>query len=140
MEKGGADDWFATAYIAVLTDATIMSGIAFIWRELSTDHPVVNFRILKNRSFAVGIVASFVLGFALYGSVFVFPVFCQNLLGFDAEQTGLILFPGGVATICLMPFVGVMVKRGVPGQFMATGGLFLFFVFPWMLSNSTPES
>jgi DHA2 family multidrug resistance protein len=72
--------------------------------------------------------------------VFVFPVFCQNLLGFDAEQTGLILFPGGVATICLMPFVGMALKRGVPGQFMATGGFFLFFVFTWMLSNSTLES
>jgi DHA2 family multidrug resistance protein len=98
---------------------------------------VVNFKILKNRSFAIGIVTSFVLGFALYGSVFVFPVFCQNLLGFSAQQTGIILFPSGVATICLMPFVGIMLKRGIPGQFMATGGFFLFFVFTWMLSNST---
>jgi DHA2 family multidrug resistance protein len=140
LEKGETEDWFATTYITVLTFTTIIAGICFLWRELSTDHPVVNFRILKNRSFAVGIVTSFVLGFALYGSVFVFPVFCQNLLGFDAEQTGLILFPGGVATICLMPFVGMMLKRGVPGQFMATGGFFLFFVFTWMLSNSTLES
>ncbi|MES1159531.1 MAG: DHA2 family efflux MFS transporter permease subunit, partial [Bacteroidota bacterium] len=140
LEKGETEDWFATPYISVLTATTVLAGIAFIWRELSTDHPVVNFKILKNRSFAVGIVTSFVLGFALYGSVFIFPVFCQNLLGFDAEQTGLILFPGGVATICLMPFVGMMLKRGVPGQFMATGGFFLFFVFTWMLSNSTLES
>lgn len=140
LEKGETEDWFATTYIIVLTFATIIAAIAFLWRELSTDHPVVNFRILKNRSFAVGIVTSFVLGFALYGSVFIFPVFCQNLLGFDAEQTGLILFPGGIATICLMPFVGMMLKRGVPGQFMATGGFFLFFIFTWMLSNSTLES
>jgi len=117
-----------------------LSGIAFIWREISTDHPVVNFRILKNRSFAVGLVTSFVLGFALYGSVFIFPVFCQSLLGFNAQQTGIILFPSGVATICLMPFVGVMLKKGVPGQFMATGGFFLFFMFTWMLSNSTLAS
>jgi DHA2 family multidrug resistance protein len=140
LEKGETEDWFATTYIIVLTFTTIVAAILFLWRELSTDHPVVNFRILKNRSFAVGIVTSFVLGFALYGSVFIFPVFCQNLLGFDAEQTGLILFPGGVATICLMPFVGVMLKKGIPGQFMATGGFFLFFVFTWMLSNSTLES
>ena len=140
LEKGETEDWFATTYIVILTFTAIIAAILFLWRELSTDHPVVNFRILKNRSFAVGIVTSFVLGFALYGSVFIFPVFCQNLLGFDAEQTGLILFPGGVATICLMPFVGVMLKKGVPGQFMATGGFFLFFIFMWMLSNSTLES
>ncbi|HXB91643.1 MAG TPA: DHA2 family efflux MFS transporter permease subunit [Puia sp.] len=140
LEKGESEDWFAKTYIAVLTFSTIIAAIAFIWREMTTDHPVVNFRILKNRSFAVGIVTSFVLGFALYGSVFVFPVFCQNLLGFSAQQTGQLLFPGGLATICMMPFVGMALKRGVPGQFMATGGFFLFFVFTWMLSNSTLES
>src|SRR5258708_6202910 len=140
LEKGETEDWFATPYISVLTAATILSGIAFIWRELSTDHPVVNFRILKNRSFAVGIVTSFLLGFSLYGSVFIFPVFCQNLLGFNAQQTGELLFPGGMATICMMPFVGMMLKRGVPGQFLATGGFFLFFFFTWMLSNSPLES
>jgi DHA2 family multidrug resistance protein len=140
LEKGETEDWFATPYISALMLSTVLAGIAFIWRELSTDHPVVNFRILKNRSFAIGIVTSFVLGFALYGSVFVFPIFCQNLLGFSAQQTGVILFPSGVATICLMPFVGMMLKRGIPGQFMATGGFFLFFVFTWMLSNSTLES
>src|SRR5688572_21793183 len=140
LEKGETEDWFQTPYIALLTVTTIMAGIGFIWRELSTDHPVVDFRILKNRSFAVGIVTSFALGFALYGSVFIFPVFCQNLLGFTALQTGLILLPSGVATILMMPFVGMMLKKGVPAQFLATGGFLLFFVFCWLLSNSTLES
>jgi len=140
LEKGESEDWFSKTYITVLAFTTVVAAILFVWREMSTDHPVVNFRILKNRSFAVGIVTSFVLGFALYGSVFIFPVFCQNLLGFSAQQTGELLFPGGMATICMMPFVGAMLKRGVPGQLMATGGFFLFFVFTWMLSNSTLES
>jgi MFS transporter, DHA2 family, multidrug resistance protein len=140
LEKGESEDWFSKTYIIVLTFTAIIAAIVFIWRELSTDHPVVNFRILKNRSFAIGIVTSFVLGFALYGSVFIFPVFCQNLLGFDAEQTGLILFPGGLATIMMMPWVGRMLKRGVPAQLMSAGGFILFFVFTWMLSNSTLES
>lgn len=140
LEKGETEDWFQTPYIAGLTIATVLAGIGFIWRELSTDHPVVDFRILKNRSFAIGIITSFALGFALYGSVFIFPVFCQNLLHFTALQTGLILLPGGLATIIMMPFVGAMLKRGVPAQYMATGGFILFFVFCWLLSNSTLES
>lgn len=140
LEKGETEDWFQTPYITALTVSTILAGIGFIWRELSTDHPVVDFRILKNRSFAIGIITSFALGFALYGSVFIFPVFCQNLLGFTALQTGLILLPGGLATIVMMPFVGTMLKKGVPAQFMATGGFFLFFIFCWLLSNSTLES
>jgi DHA2 family multidrug resistance protein len=140
LEKGESEDWFATPYIAALTISTLLAGVGFIWRELSTDHPVVDFRILKDRSFAVGIVTSFALGFALYGSVFIFPVFCQNLLGFTALQTGLIMLPSGVATILCMPFVGAMLKKGIPAQFMATGGFFLFFIFCWLLSNSTLES
>ncbi|PWU05100.1 MAG: MFS transporter [Bacteroidetes bacterium] len=140
LEKGESEDWFATPYISVLTVATVLAAISFIWRELSTDHPVVNFKILKYRSFTVGIFSSFALGFALYGSVFIFPVFCQNLLGFSAQQTGELLFPGGLATICMMPFVGVMLKKGVPAQYMATLGFILFFVFSWMLHNSTLES
>jgi DHA2 family multidrug resistance protein len=88
----------------------------------------------------VGIFTSFALGFALYGSVFIFPVFCQNLLSFTPLQTGLILLPGGLATIIMMPFVGVMLKRGIPAQLMAAGGFILFFVFTWMLSNSTLNS
>lgn len=139
LEKGESEDWFAKTYILVLTVAAILGILLFIWREMSTDHPVVNFRIMRHRSFSVGMFTSFMLGFGLYGSVFVFPIFCQNLLGFTAEQTGLILFPGGLCTILMMPFVGKMLNRGIPAQFMATIGMFLFFVFTTMLSNSTLE-
>lgn len=107
---------------------------------MSTDHPIVNFKIMRHRSFSVGMFTSFVLGFGLYGSVFVFPIFCQNLLGFSPLQTGELLFPGGLCTIVMMPFIGIMLKKNIPAQFMATIGMFLFFVFCSMLSNSTLQS
>jgi DHA2 family multidrug resistance protein len=137
LEKGESEDWFATTYIIVLTVTAILGTLLFIWREMSTDHPIVNFAIMRHRSFSVGMFTSFILGFGLYGSVFVFPVFCQNLLGFNAQQTGELLFPGGLCTIFMMPFIGKMLNKGIPAQFMATVGMFLFFVFTWMLSNST---
>ncbi|MES2278434.1 MAG: DHA2 family efflux MFS transporter permease subunit [Bacteroidota bacterium] len=140
LEKGESEDWFSKTYILVLTIAAVLGIILFIWRELSTDHPIVNFGILRHRSFAVGMFTSFILGFGLYGSVFVFPVFCQNLLGFNAQQTGELLFPGGLCTIVMMPFIGKMLNKGIPAQFMATIGMFLFFVFTNMLSNSTLET
>ncbi|ARS35239.1 DHA2 family efflux MFS transporter permease subunit [Pontibacter actiniarum] len=136
LEKGESEDWFETGYIVVLAVMAVLGAILFIWRELSTDHPIVNLKILKHRSFSIGMFTSFVLGFGLYGSMFVFPIFCQNLLGFTAQQTGQLLLPGGLCTIIMMPFVGKMLQRGVPAQFMATMGMFLFFVFSWMLSNS----
>jgi len=140
LEKGESEDWFSKTYILVLTISSVLGLLLFIWRELSTDHPIVNFAIMRHRSFAVGMFTSFVLGFGLYGSVFVFPVFCQSLLGFSAQQTGEILFPGGLCTILMMPFIGKMLNKGIPAQFMATIGMFLFFVFTSMLSKSTLNS
>jgi DHA2 family multidrug resistance protein len=140
LEKGESEDWFSKTYILILTITAILGTLLFIWRELSTEHPIVNFSIMRHRSFSVGMFTSFVLGFGLYGSVFVFPIFCQTLLGFSAQQTGEILFPGGVCTIILMPFIGKMLNKGIPAQFMATIGMFLFFVFTTMLSRSTLNS
>lgn len=140
LEKGESEDWFATGYIIVLTISAVLGTLLFIWRELSTDHPIVNFKIMRHRSFSIGMFTSFILGLGLYGSMFVFPVFCQSLLGFTAQQTGEILFPGGLVTIAMMPFVGIMLKKGVPAQFMATAGLILFFVFSHMLSESSLAS
>jgi len=140
LEKGESEDWFSKTYILVLTISAILGLFFFIWREMTFEHPIVNFKIMRHRSFAVGMFTSFVLGFGLYGSVFVFPVFCQNLLGFSSQQTGLILFPGGLCTIMMMPFIGKALKAGIPAQFMATGGMILFFVFTTMLSHSTLAS
>jgi DHA2 family multidrug resistance protein len=140
LEKGEDKDWFQTWWITALTFTTIISAICFIWRETKIDFPIVNFKILRHRSFSIGIFTSFALGVALYGSTFIFPVFCQNILGFTAKQTGLILLPGGCATILCMPFVGNMLKKGIPAQFLSAGGFILFFIFCWMLYGSSLDS
>ncbi|WP_442794420.1 DHA2 family efflux MFS transporter permease subunit [Pelobium manganitolerans] len=140
LEKGESEDWFATSYILVLSIISVLGFLLFIWREKTVEYPIVNLEILKKRSFAVGMFFSFVLGFGLYGSVFIFPIFCQNLLGFSPLQTGEILLPGGIATIVLMPFIGMMLKKGVPAQLMAGFGMLMFFFFSLMLSKSTLSS
>lgn len=140
LEKGEGEDWFHTNYIVFLSATAFIGFLLFIWREFSTDHPVVNFKIMRHRSFSVGMFTSFVLGFGLYGSMFVFPIFCQNLLGFTAQQTGELLLPGGLVTIAMMPFIGKMLQKGIPAQFMATAGMVLFFLFSSMLSHSTLAS
>ncbi|WP_285010084.1 DHA2 family efflux MFS transporter permease subunit [Pedobacter faecalis] len=140
LEKGESEDWFATPYITALAALSVIGLLLFIWRETTTDHPIVNFKIMRHRSFSIGMFTSFILGFGLYGSVFVFPVFCQNLLGFSPLQTGELLFPGGLCTIILMPFIGIMLKKGVPAQIMAAIGMLLFFIFCSMLSKSTLQS
>lgn len=140
LEKGEGDDWFDSTYIIVLSILSVIAIVGFIWRELTTVHPVVDLRILKNRSLAIGMITTFILGFGLFGSVFIFPVFCQNILGFSAQQTGMLLIPGGLSTIFMMPFVGKMLQNKFPPQIMATVGFILFFLFTFTLSNSNLSS
>ncbi|MDP4220818.1 MAG: DHA2 family efflux MFS transporter permease subunit [Bacteroidota bacterium] len=137
LEKGNGEDWFSTTYIAVLAFVVLITGILFVWRELSTEHPVVNFKILRHRSFSLGIVTSFAFGFGLFTSFFVLPIFCQNLLGFSAQQTGIMIMWGGIATIVLLPFVGMALKRGIPAQLICLGGMIFFLIFTQMVSGLT---
>ena len=137
LERGERDDWFSATYIVMLTILAAIGIGAFIWRELTAEHPVVELRVLKDRSLAVGTLFTFILGFGLYSSIFIFPVFAQNLLGFTAMQTGLILLPGGIATAFMMPIVGKLLQRRVPAQLMNALGFISFFVFTYLLSQST---
>src|SRR4029079_13079850 len=135
-----SEDWFAANYIIVLTVVAVLALAAFIWRELTIDHPIVDLKVLKDRSLAVGTFFTFIMGFGLYASVFIFPVFAQNLLGLTAMQTGLILLPGSLATAVMMPVVGKLLQRGVPPQLMNALGFISFFFFTFLLSHSTLAS
>ena len=140
LERGESEDWFETSYISWLTIISILGIIFFIWHELTTEHPVVDLRILKNRELAIGMFTTFILGFGLFASLFVFPVFCQNLLGFTAQQTGELMIPGGLATIVTMPIVGKLLQKKFPPQVMAMLGFIFFFIFTYLLSRSTLQS
>jgi MFS transporter, DHA2 family, multidrug resistance protein len=140
LERGEREDWFAATYITVLAIVAGICIVGFIWREMTARHPVVDLRVLRDRSLAVGTLFTFILGFGLYSSVFIFPVFVQNLLGFTAMQTGLILLPGALATAVMMPVVGKLLQKGFPAQLMNAMGFISFFLFTWMLSKSTLES
>ncbi|HRH66420.1 MAG TPA: DHA2 family efflux MFS transporter permease subunit [Bacteroidia bacterium] len=140
LERGESEDWFETPYIVWMSILSIAGIIAFIWRELTTDHPIVDLRILKNRSLSIGMFTTFILGFGLFASVFVFPVFCQNLIGFTAQQTGMLLIPGGLTTIFMMPMVGRLLQKKFPPQIMATIGFLFFFGFTTLMSKSNLNS
>src|SRR6185436_7887869 len=140
LEKGESEDWFNTTYIIVLTIISALSMVAFVLQELNTEHPVVNLRIMKNRSLAIGMFTTFILGFGLFASVFIFPIFCQNLLGFTAQQTGELLIPGGLATIMMMPLVGRLLQKKIPPQVLASLGFFFFYLFTYTLGKSNLAS
>lgn len=135
LEKGEKEDWFETQYITILAIAAVVGIVAFIWRELTTKSPVVDLRIMKNRSFAVGSLFNFILGFGLFASVFIIPVFAQNILGFTATKTGYLLMPGSIVTGFMMPVVAAMMKKRMPPVLLAGIGFVIFFMFTFDLSH-----
>jgi DHA2 family multidrug resistance protein len=140
LERGERLDWFSSPLIISLTIISAFSLVSFVFWELSRDHPVVDLCVLKHRSLALGTVFTFILGFGLYSSLFIFPVFVQNLLGFSATQTGLLLMPGGFATAMMMPVIAKLLHLKVPPQLLNALGFFLFFLFSEILGRSSLAS
>lgn len=137
LERGEKEDWFSSGYILVLSITAIIGWIIFIWRELTTDHPVVNLRILRHRSFSLGIFTTLLFGLGMFGSVFVYPLMFQNLLGFTAEQTGLVTIPSAIVTIMMMPLIGTLMKKRMPAQILGCLGIMIFIVFCMMMEKTT---
>jgi len=140
LEKGQSEDWFEAKYITVLAIIASIGIVLFIRRQLVAEKPIVNLRLFSNRSFTTGTLFNFILGFGLYGTTLVVPIFCQNLLGFTAMQTGLILLPGSLATAVMMPVVGVLLKRKLMHPAIYAGiGLVLFFLFSYQMGQMTAQ-
>ncbi|MCB2378668.1 DHA2 family efflux MFS transporter permease subunit [Hymenobacter sp. BT635] len=142
LEQGESEDWFESAYINSFTALAVIGLVGFVWRELTAAQPIVDLRVLgKSRNLAVGAVLSFVLGFGMFASVFIFPIFTQRILGFSAAQTGYILLPGALASGLMMPVIGKMLQAGVPQKYMIPAGFLIFFVFTfWMAQIISPTA
>ncbi|HKJ46232.1 MAG TPA: DHA2 family efflux MFS transporter permease subunit [Balneolales bacterium] len=140
LERGERDNWFQSNFILILSLVAVVGILIFIWQEFTTDKPVVDLRVMRHKNLAIGVLLGFVLGLSIYTTVFLFPVFAQNLLGYSALQTGLILLPGALMAAIMMPTAGVLLKKGVPAQLMAGTGFLIFFVFCWMLSKQNLNS
>jgi MFS transporter, DHA2 family, multidrug resistance protein len=113
LEEGERKDWFNSNLIVGLSIAAIAGISAFIIRELQTKNPVVDLRVLKNRNVVVGAALSVAFGMAIYVSVFIYPVFVQSFLGWNATRTGLLILPSSFLTGILMGATGAMMQKGV---------------------------
>ena len=131
LEEGNQDLWFQSPTIVVLSLVALVTLPAFIFWELSPKNlqPVVNLRVLKNRDLSASLVLFVVLGFGLYGGLFLFPMFAQNILRLTPTDTGLLLLPGGVATgfsAMMAGRLGNPAKPLVDARVMIATGLALF--------------
>ena len=141
LEKGHDDDWFNDNIIILLSVTAVLGIFFFIWRELTYKNPIVELRVLKNGNLRIGTILTFILGFGLYGSTFVIPLYTQSILGWTAEDAGLLFIPSGIATAFMMPIIGKLLERGVKQQYLVAGGLLIFFLYSlWAYKILTPDT
>jgi len=107
--------------------------------EMKHEHPIVNLRLFRNVSFSAGNFIMFMVGFCLYSSIMLIPLFLQTLMGYDATLAGMVLAPGGVATLVTMPLVGAYLQRG-DGRKVVLAGLLIGAVSMFMMQRFTLDA
>ncbi len=122
LDKGQEDDWFSSDFIVTLLVVAIVGLTAFVWRELKTREPLVDFHLFRHATFTTGTFIGGVLGFVLYGSLVLLPLFMQQLLGFPAVTAGLWSSPRGLGTVVFLPLTGILLgRRWDPRILLMTG-------------------
>ncbi|HEY3265799.1 MAG TPA: DHA2 family efflux MFS transporter permease subunit [Armatimonadota bacterium] len=132
LEKGNREGWLDSELIRWLMAGAIIGLALFVLWELHTPNPAVNLRVLRNRGLAAGTVYAAVLGFGLYGGIFILPVFLQSIRHYSAMQSGMIVLPGGVATLLMLPIMGRLVMKTPPRNLVALGSIGLMTSMFWL--------
>lgn len=110
LDKGHLKDWFSSRFIVVLSVISFSLLVLFVINEIRTKQPLVQLRIFKKRSYAIGCTIIFLGFFAFFGSVVLLPLYVQKLMGYTAFLAGLVMGPGAIASIFFLPLVGRLTK------------------------------
>jgi DHA2 family multidrug resistance protein len=121
LEEGNKDDWFGSPFIVRLSVIAAIALTLFFWIEFTTKKPLLNLRLLFRRNFGFGILANFLLGIALYGSVYILPFYLSQIQGYNSEQIGMVLAWTGLPQLVLIPLVPRLMKRFDPRVVIGVG-------------------
>ncbi|MEI6410987.1 MAG: DHA2 family efflux MFS transporter permease subunit [Bacteroidota bacterium] len=140
LERGESEDWFSSSTISMLSACALIGVIGFIWRELTVEQPVVNLKVMGNRTLALTTVFTFVVGLGLFTSVFVYPVLAQRVLGWTPLETGLSLLPATAIGVIMMPIIGKRMSMGVSPVPFVVAGFIIFIIFGWMAAGVNAQA
>lgn len=139
LERGESEDWFNSESIRICSIIAAVGLVTFIIYELNIKSPAVNLRVLSNRNLAFTTVFTFVAGFGLFTSVFVYPVLAQRVLGFTAYETGYSLLLPTMAAVVMMPVIGKTMSKGVTPVPFVFIGFILFAVYSLLSASVSPD-
>ncbi|WP_172980495.1 DHA2 family efflux MFS transporter permease subunit [Tardiphaga sp. P9-11] len=138
LEEGNKDDWFASQFILRLAGVALISLATFVWIELTVEKPLIRLRLLMGRNFGVGTIAMTLLGFALFGSVYILPAYLGQAQGYNAEQIGSVMAWTGLPQLILIPLVPQLMKR-FDTRYIAVIGLMIFAYSCFMNTAMSPD-
>jgi DHA2 family multidrug resistance protein len=121
LDKGQRDDWFGSSFILIYTVIAVVGIVAAVIWEWNYEHPIIELQLLKSRSFFISTCAMFMLGIVLFATTLLLPQMMQELFGYTAQQAGMVLSPGGVAVILLLPAVGILISK-IDARYMIAFG------------------
>jgi DHA2 family multidrug resistance protein len=121
LDKGQRDNWFSSTFIIWMSVISASSLSLFLWAEFFADTPIVNLGIFRNRSYSAGCLVMFLAFFNLFGSIILLPIYLQTLMGYTSFLAGVVLGPGGIATMIAMPIAGKLVTKLNPKALLAFG-------------------
>lgn len=140
LDKGERADWFSSDFMLALGIISAVALIGLIFWELRSKHPVINLRVFRDRTFAVGNVIMFTGFLAFFGAIVMLPLYLRKLMGYTAVWTGLVLGPGGLATLLVMPLAGNLMKKGVKPQRLLALGMLIIAYSLWLMSRFSLEA
>ena len=132
LDKGQQDDWFSSSLILALAIVSAVSLVALLIHEFFTDDPLIDLRIFKERTYAIGVFMMTIVGFVLYGSMVLLPIMLQTLLGYPSLQAGIAMAPRGLGSFIAMPIVGVLTTKVDVRKLLAAGLLLGGFTMIWL--------
>jgi MFS transporter, DHA2 family, multidrug resistance protein len=138
LEEGNKDDWFSSPFILRLAIVALVSLSLFVWIELTVEKPLIRLRLLKQRNFGFGTIAVTLLGFALFGSVYILPAYLGQTQGYNAEQIGAVLAWTGLPQLLLIPLVPKLMQR-FDARYIAITGLLIFAYSCFMNTAMSPD-
>ena len=139
LDKGENEDWFSSDLIIVVAIVAGITLTLLIIHEKFTEQPVVNLRVFRDRTFSSGATVMFFVFLNLFGSIVLLPIFLQMMMGYTSLYAGLVLGPGGIATMFAMPFAGKLVSKVNPKRIL-TVGILICAVSTYLMSRFTLQT
>jgi MFS transporter, DHA2 family, multidrug resistance protein len=121
LEEGPLYEWLQDASVATCAAICAVSAIAFFYRVLTAQEPIVDIRTFADRNFGIGCLISFCVGIGLYGLTYMYPRYLAEVRGYSALMIGETMFVSGITMFVTAPIVGRLMLRIDMRLIIATG-------------------